>query len=93
MGEQNVLGQDVPHDRSSNVPAREGKPYYAESRARSLVKALSWRITAFTVTTIVTLVITRSWEFAAVVGVIDTLIKIVLYYGHERLWNRSTFGR
>lgn len=38
-------------------------------------------------------IITGSWRFAAVIGGIDTLIKIAAYYFHERFWNRVSFGR
>ena len=72
----------------------EDKPgYYADSHVRSIVKALSWRITALIVTSVLVLVITGSMEFAAAVGAADAVIKIGLYYLHERVWNRSRFGR
>ena len=93
IGEPNVLGQDGAHGLSPNGPARDEMRYHADSRVRSILKALSWRITALIVTSIVVWVITGSLEFAAAVGAADTLIKLGLYYVHERLWNRSRFGR
>jgi uncharacterized membrane protein len=93
MGEPNVLGQDVAHGLSPNGPAGDEKRYYVDSRARSFLKSMSWRVTALTVTSIVVWVITGSLEFAAAVGLADTLIKVSLFYAHERIWNRSRFGR
>jgi len=30
---------------------------------------------------------------AAAIGLADTLVKVGVYYGHERAWNRVRFGR
>jgi uncharacterized membrane protein len=65
----------------------------SETRRRSVVKALSWRIVAAIVTTIVVLAITGKLQFAAKVGLIDTVSKLLLYFVHERLWNRIDYGR
>jgi uncharacterized membrane protein len=27
------------------------------------------------------------------VGLADTVVKFFIYFGHERLWNRISFGR
>ena len=64
-----------------------------ESRSRSLLKAISWRITALIVTVSVVLAITGDTDKAVAVGVVDALIKITLYYLHERVWNRVSIGR
>ena len=64
-----------------------------ESRKRSILKALSWRLAAFFITAGVVLLITGHLELAAGVGLADTLIKVGAFYGHERLWNRIEFGR
>jgi adenylylsulfate kinase len=59
-----------------------------ESRRRSLLKALSWRIVALTVTACLGYAFTGSVAFAAGIGVADSLIKIFAYYMHERAWTR-----
>jgi hypothetical protein len=43
-----------------------------ETRRRSLAKALSWRIVAAIITTLVVLAMTGRLEFAAKIGLIDT---------------------
>ena len=93
MGESNPLSRDVARGLSPNQPGDNDRRYSVDSHARSFVKALSWRITALIVTSIVVWVITGSMEFAAAVGAVDALLKIGLYYLHERIWNRSRFGR
>lgn len=64
-----------------------------DSPGRSIAKSLSWRVIATFVTATVAYAVTRELEFAAAVGAIDTLIKLLAYYGHERLWNRVRLGR
>ena len=64
-----------------------------DSPQRSLVKALSWRVIATLITTLLVFVLTGRPEFAAKVGLADTILKLFIYFGHERLWNRIPFGR
>lgn len=64
-----------------------------ESHARSLMKALSWRVTALVITVGIVWMITGAVRLAAMVGTVDALLKIGAYYLHERAWNRSNFGR
>lgn len=64
-----------------------------ESTRRSIAKSLSWRILATLITTSIAFGLTGEGEFAAKIGIADTLIKFFIYFGHERLWNRMTYGR
>ncbi|MBW8035424.1 MAG: DUF2061 domain-containing protein [Planctomycetes bacterium] len=64
-----------------------------ETHYRSLIKALSWRILATVITFSVVMVLTGKLEMAATIGLADTLIKLGIYYGHERLWAKINFGR
>jgi adenylylsulfate kinase len=64
-----------------------------ETRRRSMIKALSWRVLAAIITTIVVLAMTGKMEFAAKVGALDTTIKLLIYFLHERAWNKISYGR
>ncbi|MCA9645211.1 MAG: DUF2061 domain-containing protein [Polyangiaceae bacterium] len=64
-----------------------------ESRARSIVKALSWRVFATLITTTVVYLMTGKLDNALQIGLVDTLAKLGLYFGHERMWERIRFGR
>ncbi len=66
---------------------------FEESAARSVYKAISWRILATLTTALVVYLITGSSEFAVTIGLIEGVAKIGLYYFHERLWNRLNVGR
>lgn len=64
-----------------------------ETTRRSIAKAASWRFLATIITTAIALAMTGKWEFAATIGVADTVTKFFIYFGHERLWNRIDYGR
>ena len=64
-----------------------------ESHVRSIVKAVTWRAGGTLVTFLVAWIITQKLELSIQIGLIDTIIKIGAFYGHERLWNKITFGR
>lgn len=64
----------------------------AEKKRRSVVKAISWRITASVTTMIISYFITGNLDVALKIGLIETLMKIYLFYLHERLWSNIKFG-
>jgi uncharacterized membrane protein len=64
-----------------------------ETKRRSLVKALSWRVFATVITASVAFVMTRRLTFALQIGLVDTLIKVFVYFAHERVWQRIPYGR
>lgn len=65
----------------------------AESHARSIAKAVSWRITGSLDTILVSLLITGHIKTAVSIGLVEVLTKTCIYYFHERIWNRVRFGR
>ena len=64
-----------------------------ESHIRSIVKAITWRICGTLVTFVVALILTKKLELSIQIGLVDTILKIGVFYGHERLWNKINFGR
>ncbi|RMH09178.1 MAG: DUF2061 domain-containing protein [Nitrospirae bacterium] len=64
-----------------------------DSHLRSVVKGVSWRIVATIVTTTVVFVYTGELTVAALLGGADALTKILLYWVHERIWQRIRWGR
>ncbi len=65
-----------------------------EKPIRSVLKAISWRIVA-TFTTIILVVIFSKgdWSLGGIVGISELILKTVVYYLHERVWNLLSFGR
>ena len=64
-----------------------------ESRTRSLLKAISWRITATLTTIIIAYVITGQIDAALAIGSIEFFLKFVSYYVHERAWLKIKIGQ
>jgi len=68
------------------------KMYQKESHMRTLIKAISWRVIASLTTTILVYLFFGRLDLAATVGILETLVKIFLYYIHDRVWNKIPFG-
>jgi len=60
---------------------------------RSMTKALSWRISSTLTTMTIIYLCTGKAALSAVVGGFDVLIKMPLYFFHERLWNKIYWGK
>ena len=68
--------------------------YRKESHIRSLLKGISWRIVATTDTILIVLLITClqgqcSIDHAIKIGLVEFLLKLLVYYVHERIWQRA----
>ena len=59
-----------------------------ESATRSVLKTFSWRLLATATTVVVIYVLTENGDLAMTVGYMDAILKMGLYYFHERFWNR-----
>ena len=63
-----------------------------ESHPRSVVKAITWRVLGSIDTFVLSLIVTGNIGAAGAIASIETVTKIFLYYGHERLWSRIRWG-
>lgn len=64
-----------------------------ETTRRSVAKAVSYRFFGSLTTAALAFAFLGKLEQAAVVGLLDTLFKTVVYVAHERAWNRIAYGR
>ena len=62
-------------------------------RTRSLIKAFTWRITASLDTFLLSYVITSRFDWATSIAFFEIITKAILYYFHERGWNKIKWGR
>ena len=65
----------------------------ADKHYRSLVKAVSWRLTGSIDTLIISFLITGRIKWALTISGVELFTKIGLYYLHERVWENLSFGR
>mgnify|MGYP001171648585 FL=1 len=69
------------------------------TRKRSFIKAISWRVIGSIDTFILSLIIIKffsnkhTYDLAFYIAALELVTKTVIYYIHERLWNRINFGR
>lgn len=64
-----------------------------DTHKRSIAKTISWRVVATIITGVVTYFLTGRLDFAVTVGLADTLVKFLIYYAHERMWSRISYGK
>ena len=63
-----------------------------ETKIRTLLKTLSWRLTATFTTMVVAFAITKRVDIAVEIGLIEAILKMLVYYIHERIWTKADFG-
>ena len=63
-----------------------------ESRLRSILKAISWRIVATFTTGTIAYFVTGNMKTAVTIGGTEVVLKIVFYYFHERAWQIMPLG-
>ena len=65
----------------------------ADKHYRSLVKAVSWRLTGSVDTMIISYLLTGQIRWALTISGVELFTKIFLYYVHERVWHKITWGK
>jgi uncharacterized membrane protein len=64
-----------------------------ETSTRSLVKTVSWRLTGSGATFLISWIIAGDFAIAGTIAIIQLISNTILYFIHERLWNRVCWGR
>jgi uncharacterized membrane protein len=65
----------------------------SERHHRSLIKAVTWRITGSLDTFVISLILTGRLMVAGSIAATELLTKIALYYFHERVWAIVPWGK
>ncbi len=66
---------------------------YRETNKRSIVKGISWRVVATTTTIAIVYFFFDRLDLAIAAGMIETVLKVGLYWFHERAWFKVRWGR
>ena len=66
---------------------------YKDTKIRSILKTVSWRLLATCTTITLVLIFTKELRTAFEIGALELILKLIIYYGHERIWNRVKIGR
>jgi uncharacterized membrane protein len=59
-----------------------------DSIKKSLAKTITWRIIALVITSSLVFIVTKDLTLATSIGILDLTIKSVVYFVHERIWNK-----
>ncbi|PKH52402.1 hypothetical protein CXF68_17610 [Tenacibaculum sp. Bg11-29] len=75
----------------------ENKNYKSDKNSenpwRSFVKSVSWRVIGTIDTVLISWLITGELALAFSIGSIELITKMVLYFFHERIWNKIKWGK
>lgn len=64
-----------------------------DKRYRSIIKAVSWRVTGTIDTFVISYFVTGKFKFAISISIFEVFTKIIWYYLHERMWNKIELGK
>ncbi|MCK4762605.1 MAG: DUF2061 domain-containing protein [Candidatus Aminicenantes bacterium] len=64
-----------------------------ETKFRSFIKAISWRVIATCITFSIALALTGETVIALEIGFFDLILKLIAYFLHERVWGKINVGR
>jgi len=63
-----------------------------DTHTRTLVKSITWRLVALVTTVAAVWYYSHDWTLALTSGLVANVVKFVLYYIHERVWNKVKWG-
>lgn len=66
---------------------------FHELHSRSILKSSTWFFLALFLTFITLSILNKDWKTSLVEALLLQIIKAIVYYLHERLWNKSNFGQ
>lgn len=97
MNMDKTKAPDNDFERIDGVKVPKSKKLDKESPTRSIIKAISWRIIASGTTFLLAILFFRddpnAVEKATGVAIAESLIKMLLYYLHERAWINIKWGK
>ena len=57
-----------------------------ETKKRSIIKTITWRILATLTTMLLVYAFSSNLGLAASIGAVEIVVKLIFYYIHERIW-------
>ena len=64
-----------------------------DTRKRIILKSISYRIWGTIITMLIVFLFTGRLDFSLGAGVLEVLFKTLMYYLHERAWNKTKWGK
>jgi uncharacterized membrane protein len=63
-----------------------------ESKTRSILKSVSWRVLATCTTMLLVYLFTKRLTLSLGIGAVEVTVKMFIYFLHERMWLRIKLG-
>jgi len=85
------------HERAWNWVQWNRRPgdsaMFQDGQPRTVSKSITWRALITVNNFVIPYITTGSWQAAVAFLTIATVMNIVIYYTHERVWNRFAWGK
>lgn len=66
---------------------------FIEQKRRSIIKTISWRVWATITTAALVFLFVGEVKIALTIGGVEVVVKMALYFLHERWWNGISYGK
>ena len=66
---------------------------YKETHKRSLIKTITWKVVSIIIAWLVAYFLTDNYETAIKITIIGSLLGLIWFYVHERIWCHIDWGR
>ncbi|MGB3144155.1 MAG: DUF2061 domain-containing protein [Maribacter sp.] len=86
-----IADQLILNKKSAKTDYKEDK--ISEKPMRSIVKSISWRMIGTLDTILISWIVTGQVKLALSIGVVELFTKMLLYFFHERIWNKINWGK
>lgn len=86
-----IADQLILNKKSAKTGYKEDK--ISEKPMRSIVKSISWRLIGTLDTILISWIVTGQVKLALSIGVVELFTKMLLYFFHERIWNKINWGK
>ncbi|MCF6182987.1 DUF2061 domain-containing protein [Lutibacter sp.] len=65
----------------------------SETPIRSILKSISWRVVGTIDTVLISWLVIGDISLAFAIGSVELITKMILYFFHERMWNKIKWGK
>jgi len=88
-----MIVEQLIDNKKNGTPAVFEDDRKSEKPLRSILKSISWRILGTLDTVLISWIVTGDTKMALSIGSVELVTKMVLYFFHERMWNRIKWGK
>lgn len=83
----------VRKNSSQKKETKSKKRTTRDTRKRAWVKSFLWRAIGIVILGLISWLVTDSWKEMSMITVLFHGIRVILYYFHERVWDKIEWGR